>query len=270
MNSKIFSNKTVGFFSEKPKESLPPNSNVTGTTIDPPVLGYLAFYTNLLQLFWGSEKWGVVLPMEIAQNLPVIMPISTRTSDAGAMIQVRWSAIDGSVEYVSPPTPISKPGNVELIAIPTSEIEKFSAKTASISYALIQHDNETISTKLKITVAPQLIYKKAIIEGLVDGVLNTSDYPNGLKTTIPPIKNLRKHNAISLYWTVEYDSHVLFQHSETVCATKPNEDFLFNIPTHAYAPYGGYNCKLQYYIWLGAEMDPSLRWSTGIIDFDLK
>lgn len=269
MRSTLFSNKNVGFSAHQ--ELLPPSGRSTAPTQrEAPVLGYKEFYTGALRLFWGSEKWGVVLPMEVAENLPVIIPVSTRKSDAGATLQVRWVATDGAAQYVSGPIPVSEPGNVEFVVIPGNEIKKFSGKTVHITYGLNLHDNEVVSPVLEINVAPLLIYKEAIIEGLVDGVLNISDYPNGLNATIPAIENLSEYNAVSLFWTVTYDTHLIFQHSQTLTASKPSEDFLFKIPPHAYSPYPGFQCELQYYIWLGAEMDPSLRWSTGINEFMLK
>jgi hypothetical protein len=208
--------------------------------------------------------------MEVTEHLPIIVPISTRKSDAGATIQVRWMATDGAAQYVSDPIPVSEPGNVEFVVIPGNEIKKFSAKKVHITYALNLHGTVVISPVLEINVAPLLIYKAAVIEGLVDGVLNISDYPNGLNATVPAIENLREYNAVTLSWTVRNDPYLIFQHSQTLTASKPDEDFLFKIPPHAYSPYSGFPCDLHYSIWLGAEMDPSLRWGTGFNEFMLK
>lgn len=270
MNTKIFSHSKEGFFCEKPHSSIPLPKNETGPELERPVLGYAEFYTGTLRLFWGSEKWGIVLPMEVAKNLPIIMPISTCKSDAGALIQVSWVAEGGTEEYLSPAIAISEPGNVEFVVIPAKEIEKFSAKTVNIRYSISLDGEENHSSTLDISVAPPLNYQRAIIEGVVDGTLDSANYPNGLVTTVPAIGNLREYNALSLFWEVTYGEVQLFKHMETTQASTPLKDFLFNIPARAYAPYPGARCRVGYNIWLGAEMDPSLKWATGIIEFDLK
>ena len=267
MKNKIYSERTFGFFSEK-NQLISPSTTPSNTSLELPVLAYRAFATNALHLFHGSH-WGVVLPMEVVLNLRVVMPVSTRKSDAESLIYVRWSADDGSAEYTSTPLPVSIPGNVELIEIPPSEIKKFELKTLKISYAFIKDGHETLSPELPITVAPQLLYKSAIIEGVTDNTLKISDHPHGLTTTIPAIKNLREYNAISMNWMVFDQNLLLFSHSETVLTTNPDSDCLFHIPVHAYSPYQGFSCTALYEIWLGAELDPSLRWSTGVIEFGL-
>lgn len=262
-----FGDHAVGFICAPHHKTLPPHKN---RTLGAPVLGYRTVYSGEPRYLWGSDDWGVVMPMEAVKDLRTFVLINTRKSDEGARVVVRWAALDGSVAHDLVPVPVLSPGNDQLIDISATEIERFSGKKVKVSYIIALNDNETLSPALEAEVAPELKYQPAVVEGLIDNLLQTSDYPNGLTTTIPAIENLREYNALSLVWTVTINSERIFQHVETVPATRPTEPFKFMIPPHAYIPYKEYTCSVQYIIWLGAEGNPDLQWSTRAIRFDLK
>lgn len=270
MKSMFYSKKKDGF-SATHELFLPRVRGTPSTQLNTPILGYRAFFTGEIRLFWGSEKWGVVIPEEAADS-PIIMPISTRKSDAGASIQITWRAIEDPTEYTSELIPISEPGNVEFVPIPEQEIRRFSDKTVNVTYQIALNDKVEISPTLKIAVAPKLIYQPAIIQGVVNGELNVSDYPDGLKITIPPITNYREYNALQITWRVlnpdTNERAVWF--SKTVRLSNPDKNYIFTLTPDNYFDYPGHPAFFQWYIWVGAEMDERLIWSTGVTDLVLK
>ncbi|MCO8310385.1 hypothetical protein [Pseudomonas mandelii] len=140
--------------------------------------------------------------MEVVKNLRPFVVVNTRKEDQGGMAVAHWVTADGSVSYDSEPVPITDPGNDQLLEIAANEIERFTDKEVTLSYTITLNGNETTSPLLKVEVTPEMKYQPAIVEGLVDNALQTSDYPNGLTTTIPIIENLREYNALSLIWIV--------------------------------------------------------------------
>lgn len=256
----------VGFSHTPHSKTLAPR---TGGTLGPPVLGYRTVHTGLPRYFWGADKWGVILPMEVANDLRTFVLINTRKSDEGANAVVNWTAIDGSASHDFKPVPITDPGNDQPLEFTADEIERFIGKKVKISYTIVLNGNETGSPVLEAEVVPELKYPRAIVEGLIGNVLPISDYPSGLTTSVPLIENLREYNASSLRWTVTINSEQIFQHVETVPAPRPTEPFIFMIPPHAYMPYAGCTCSVQYIIWLGAEGDPDLQWNTRPVQFAL-
>lgn len=265
MDTFIYSNKDSGFSGKQNTPSLNERHQQ-----EKPALGFTAFFSGEFALINETEKWGAVLPMEITKNLPVMMAVSTQKSHAGSHITVQWISTDEAVRASFGPVEVSVPGNVEFIKLPLEQLEQFSGKSVNAT-ALIERDgNIVISPPLRVEVAPQLLYQPAIIDGLVNGGIDTGSHPQGRLITIPIIENLRPYNSLLLQWRVYAGGEKVFAQSVELQACRPDEAFLYTLPTEAYAPYKGLKGEFQWFIQLGAEKDSRMLWSSGTTFFDLR
>lgn len=269
MDTLIYSNKDTGFSRKLTSPQFV--KSAARSQREKPALGFLAFYSGEFVVLGETEKWGTVLPMEIIETLPVMMAVSTRKSDSGARITLHWVSTDDLVKASFGPYDVSAPGNVEFVRLSFEQLESFSGRTVNVTVEIELADGVVEKLPvLLLDIAPQLIYRPAIIEGLVDGGIDAGTHPQGRLITIPVIEHLRLHNPLLLQWRVYDGGEKVFAQSAELQASRPEEAFLYSLPTQAYSPFKGLQGEFQWWIQLGAEMDPRLQWSTGISFFDIR
>lgn len=269
MDTLCYSNKDTGF---SRKLTTPQFGKSTARSHrEKPALGYLAFYTGEFVVLSETEKWGMVMPMEVIKNLPVMMAVSTRKSDSGARITIHWVSTDELVKAAFGPYDVSVPGNVEFVRLSFEQLEIFGGRSVNVTVEIELADGliEKLPALL-VDLASELVYRPAIIEGLVDGGIDAGTHPQGRLITIPAIEHLRVHNPLLLQWRVYAGSEKVFAQSVELQANRPEEPFLYSLPAQAYSPFKGLQGEFQWWIQLGAEMDPRLQWSTGISVFDIR
>lgn len=247
---------TTGFGSREPAETLSTTGKQTALAY-PPVISY--YYEGGYFLFGVAVPEGAVIPMELfgpgpfRDSVAIGVNLKQPGIAIGDEIRVDWLAMDGSVSFNSQPVRVTTVDGFQHIGIPGSEVIKFEGKTTEVIYVhLPQAGGATPSPAKYVYVAPALGSEPALqVEGVVDGVLDTSAYPDGIKVTIAPIENMRSYNAMQILWYLEPGNLLECQRRMTV---DPQQEMVFIIDPVVYQPHVGKRVRLNYVIYPGAHM----------------
>lgn len=236
----------------------------------PPAVLYL--YDDRLFSFGITAPEGAVIAQEMIGHsffrnaIKVLIETDVPEIEVGDEVQAVWTVLsaDDFYEYRSDPVRVESKQEGLLITLPDTEAVKFVGKKSEIVYFhMPQAGGATPSLGTLVYVAPSLGPKPILkVMGVVDGVLDTKAHPDGIKVIIDPIANMRRYNALEIRWTQDSGIWVDSQHKMTVY---PDQSMEFTIPPVVYQPHVGKRVLVQYFIFLGANMSPNLRWSASTL-----
>lgn len=243
----------------------------------PPAVLYL--YDDRLFSFGITAPEGAVIAQEMIGHsffrnaIKVLIETDVPEIEVGDTVRAVWTVLsaDDFYEYRSDPVRVESKQEGLLITLPDTEAVKFVGKKSEIVYFhMPQAGGATPSLGTLVYVAPSLGPKPILkVMGVVDGVLDTKAHPDGIKVIIDPIANMRRYNALEIRWTQDSGIWVDSQHKMTVY---PDQSMEFTIPPVVYQPHVGKHVLVRYFIFLGANMSPNLRWSASTLtyaEFDL-
>lgn len=243
----------------------------------PPKVIYL--YEEEYFSFGVTAPEGVVIAQEIIGHpffrnaITVFIDTDVPEIEVGDTVRAVWTVLsaDDFYEYRSDPVRVESKQEGVLITLPDTEAVKFVGKKSEIVYFhMPQAGGVTPSLGTLVYVAPSLGPKPILkVMGVVDGVLDTKAHPDGIKVIIDPIANMHRYNALEIRWTQDSGIWVDSQHKMTVY---PDQSMEFTIPPVVYQPHVGKHVLVRYFIFLGANMSPNLRWSASTLtyaEFDL-
>lgn len=243
----------------------------------PPAVLYL--YDDRLFSFGITAPEGAVIPQEMIGHsffrnaIKVLIETDVPEIEVGDEVQAVWTVLSAEdfYEYRSDPVRVDSKNKDVLITLPDTEAVKFVGKKSEIVYFhMPQAGGVTPSLRTLVYVAPSLGPKPILkVMGVVDGVLDTKAHPDGIKVIIDPIANMHRYNALEIRWTQDSGIWVDSQHKMTVY---PDQSMEFTIPPVVYQPHVGKHVLVRYFIFLGANMSPNLRWSASTLtyaEFDL-
>ena len=243
----------------------------------PPAVLYL--YDDRLFSFGITAPEGAVIAQEMIGHsffrnaIKVLIETDVPEIEVGDEVQAVWTVLSAEdfYEYRSDPVRVDSKNKDVLITLPDTEAVKFVGKKSEIVYFhMPQAGGVTPSLGTLVYVAPSLGPKPILkVMGVVDGVLDTKAHPDGIKVIIDPIANMHRYNALEIRWTQDSGIWVDSQHKMTVY---PDQSMEFTIPPVVYQPHVGKHVLVRYFIFLGANMSPNLRWSASTLtyaEFDL-
>ena len=236
----------------------------------PPAVLYL--YDDRLFSFGITAPEGAVIAQEMIGHsffrnaIKVLIETDVPEIEVGDEVQAVWTVLSAEdfYEYRSDPVRVDSKNKDVLITLPDTEAVKFVGKKSEIVYFhMPQAGGVTPSLGTLVYVAPSLGPKPILkVMGVVDGVLDTKAHPDGIKVIIDPIANMHRYNALEIRWTQDSGIWVDSQHRMTVY---PDQSMAFTIPPVVYQPHVGKRVLVQYFIFLGANMSPNLRWSASTL-----
>ena len=236
----------------------------------PPAVLYL--YDDRLFSFGITAPEGAVIAQEMIGHsffrnaIKVLIETDVPEIEVGDEVQAVWTVLSAEdfYEYRSDPVRVDSKNKDVLITLPDTEAVKFVGKKSEIVYFhMPQAGGVTPSLGRLVYVAPSLGPKPILkVMGVVDGVLDTTAHPDGIKVIIDPIANMHRYNALEIRWTQDSGIWVDSQHKMTVY---PDQSVEFTIPPVVYQPHVGKRVLVQYFIFLGANMSPNLRWSASTL-----
>ena len=274
--------KTEGFW---PSENVGIDINLKGPTNDKSVKaglyspGIAYRFDDKYFSFGVTAPEGAVIPYEMIGNSPftnaITIIIDPRAQEiaVGDTVRAIWTVLSAEdfYEFQSDPVPIESKNAAVLITLPDTEAVKFVGKKSEVGYIhMPEAGGANVSPKKPVYVAPSMGPKPVLkIPAVEKGVLNTKDHPNGIKVIIEPITNMHRYNALKIFWVDESNIRIDAQRHMTV---NPNKAMEFVIPAVVYQSHVGKRVLVQYFISLGANMSPNLRWSAGnskYVEFDV-
>lgn len=245
--------------------------------LNPPRVSYL--YMEKYYSFGVTAPEGAVIPQEIIEHplfkdaITIFIDPSVDAIAVGDTVRVFWAipSVEDYYEYQSKDVRVEAKDKYILITLPDTEALKFVGKQSIVNYYHVPQAGEAnFSPAISAYVAPPLGPKPILkVTGVVDGVLNTEEHPDGIKVIIDPIANMHRYNALEIRWTQDSGIWVDSQHKMTVY---PDQSMEFTIPPVVYQPHVGKHVLVRYFIFLGANMSPNLRWSASTLtyaEFDL-
>jgi hypothetical protein len=217
----------------------------------------------------------LIIPREIIgvhpfrDSITTWISLSSSEVQIGDQMRVDWTPMDGSPEFRSEPETVASNEGYMRVAIPDSELIRFEGKRVEVIYVhLPKQGGAEPSPSRYVHVAPALGDKPYVkVKAVVDGVLDTSAYPNGVEVSIGPIEKMCDYNAIEVVWTVDgYCPERL--RGMTV---NPQQAMSFHIDPVVYKPYVGKRVTVYYLIHLGAGLNSYFIWtvSSGAVSFEL-
>lgn len=274
--------KTEGFLpSEDVGTAIKLESQTSGKSVQasllPPTVTCL--YEDRSFSFGVTAPEGAVIPQEIIGDplfrdaITVLIETDIPAIKVDDSVRAIWTVLSAEdfYEYQSDPVLVESKDEDVLITLPDTEAVKFVGKKSEIVYLHMPLEGEaTFSLGSLVYVAPSLGPKPILkVMGVVDGVLDTTAHPDGIKVIIDPIANMHRYNALEIRWTQDSGIWVDSQHKMTVY---PDQSMAFTIPPVVYQPHVGKHVLVRYFIFLGAEMSPNLRWAASsqtYAEFDL-
>jgi hypothetical protein len=216
---------------------------------------------------FGASPDAVIIPREVIGEVTYRDSITTWISlspsevQIGDEMRVDWTPMDGSPVFRSEPRQVDSNEGFMRVAIPDDVLIGFEGKRVEVIYVhLPQAGGAVPSPSQYVYVAPELGDKPYVqVEGVVDGVLDTSAHPNGVEVSIGPIENMRDYNAMEVLWSIDgYNRERL--RGMTV---NPQEVMSFHVDPAVYKPHVGKRVTVAYQIYLGAELSSHFNWSVN-------
>ncbi|MCF4996088.1 hypothetical protein GIW70_22615 [Pseudomonas syringae] len=238
---------------------------------DAPLIHYYYAVEDKYFGFGATEPEGVVIPMEIFEPGSPFRNAVTAWVDPqpaeialGDEIRVDWTPLDGSAPFQSLPMAVDSKEHFILVGIPDAVISGFEGKTVEVIFVhLPQSGGARPSRSRFVYVAPALGSKPPLeVEGVVNGVLQASAFPDGIKVSVAPIANMRAYNAMEILWIHEPDHWVERQRRITVSAQKTTE---FSVDPAVYQSHVGRRVTVLYRLYLGARLSPNFYWNPGAV-----
>ena len=237
------------------------------TALVAPLISY--FYSTGYFAFGHTEPEGVVIPLEIIgsgspfrDSTCALVDPSPEQIAIGDNVHVEWTPQDGTPAFQSPPYSVQSKDQYIPIAIPDRDLERFAGRTVLVTFFhLPQSGGATPSPSRLVYVARELGNKPVLeVEGVVDGVMKASAFPDGLKVGVRPIKNMLACYGVEVLWAQAPDYWVERQRH---LAVNPQQAMNFHIAPSVYQPHAGRRVTVKYFIYLGARLSPNFFWSTG-------
>ena len=252
-----------------PELTVKPADNRAVAALEAPLIIYYYATDNKYFEFGTTVPEGAVIPMEMFDpGSPFRHSVATWVNPQapeiliGDQVRVDWTPLDGSAPFQSQPVTVTSKDSFLQVAIEDSVIAGFEGKTVEVVFIHLPQAGGAIPSPSRfVYVAPALGSKPLLqVEGVVDGVLDTSAYPDGIEVSIGPIENMRSYNAMEIIWTVEPDHWVERQRRMTVY---PQQTMGFLVDPVVYQSHVGKRVTVQYRIYLGARMSPNFYWNPG-------
>lgn len=241
------------------------------TALQAPLIAYFYLKENRYLEFGKTEPEGAVIPLEIIgpgspfidSTYALVDPSSPQIL-IGDTLRAEWLALDGTPSFQSADVVVNSKDYWIPIAIPDNELKRLEGLEVAVNFFhLPQAGGAKPSPAQKVFVAPELGRKPVLeVEGVENGVLEASAFPEGISVNLQPIENLRACYGVEILWTQSPDHWVERQRR---LAVNPKQTMAFHIAPEVYQAHVGRRVTVRYVIYLGARLSPNFYWNPGVV-----
>lgn len=197
----------------------------------------------------------------------VVAPDLSHDIISSDVLRVEWTARDGSRKYVSQKLEVRCIEQPLRFLLPENEVKNFEGVLADIVCVRERkNESDTPSSSRGLFVSP--LFKESgskSVEGVIDGVLDPSAYPEGLYVTTQVLSNLAPGTKVVIQWSHPQQS----SHTQILAANLPESDYRFFIDASLYQGASGTSISVGFGL-LTSSANFDFWYGIGAIRFLLK